>query len=94
MPSGVDQTCTNHCSFLSICPLEDLILSAKDSKEFDANPVQLLNIGVDVNSLSRYQSLSNAEQHFYPSALTFEIVALMQDGFVYVTNLGLQRKVK
>ncbi|TRY74821.1 hypothetical protein TCAL_05664 [Tigriopus californicus] len=93
MPSGVDPACTNHCSFLSICPLEDLVLSAKDSLDFGMNPVQLLNIGIDVNSLSRYQSLSNAEQHFFPSALTFEIVALMREGFMYVTNLGLQRKV-
>eukprot|EP00095_Tigriopus_kingsejongensis_P000853 maker-scaffold1106_size62344-snap-gene-0.11 protein:Tk00853 transcript:maker-scaffold1106_size62344-snap-gene-0.11-mRNA-1 annotation:"protein elys" len=94
MPSGVGYESTSQCSFFSICPLEDLILSARDSEHMPSfSPVQLLNIGIDINSISRYQSLSNAEQHFYPSALTFEIIGLLREGFVFVSNLGLQRKV-
>ena len=40
-----------------------------------------------------YQSLTNAEQHFYPSSLAFDLTCLLDAGIVTCANLGFQRKV-
>ena len=38
--------------------------------------------------------MTNLEQHYYPSSLAFEMVCVLNEGIVFASNLGLQRKVK
>ena len=48
---------------------------------------------VNSASLTKYQSLTNDEQHFHPSSLIFELLCLFESGHIKVSHLGLQKKV-
>ena len=61
--------------------------------EYDHTAKGLIHVCVDMSTISRYQSLSKVEQHFYPSSLAFELICLLNNGIVYASHLGLQRKV-
>ena len=93
MPSEIDYDelaeSNSQCSYFSFCSLSDVVEAADN----DSATGQLLALGVDGATISRYRSLSNAEQHFYPSSLAFEIVCTTEGGFARIANLGLQRKV-
>lgn len=102
MPSRVRLEPQLQCPYFSICSLEDALGAARllqleggpPKRPSDASDIaSLINIGIDLSSISRYQSLSSAEQHFYPSSLAFDMTCLFERGFVYASNLGLQRKV-
>ena len=101
MPSRVTLEPRQQCPYFSICSLEDALyvvnqaqLDPAQRKNSDSLEIaSLINIGIDLSSISRYQSLSSAEQHFYPSSLAFDLTCLFDRGFVYAANLGLQRKV-
>ncbi len=108
MPSHIDSTslrqssawsnfAAQQCSYFSFCSLDDVFPSGKEATDVEENgePLvhHLLAAGVDPCSVSRYDSLSNAEQHFFPSSLAFEVACVLNEGIVHVANLGLQRKV-
>ena len=105
MPYNVELLPNTQCSYFSICSLDEIVSTANEegggraqsflsSLSAAQNSSQnLINLGIDVNTLSRYQSLSNAEQHFYPSSLAFEMICLLDRGLIFTTNMGLQRKV-
>ena len=98
MPCRVTLEAQHQCPYFSICSLEDALQAASQShsettRKNDADIASLINIGIDLSSISRYQSLSSAEQHFFPSSLAFDMTCLFERGFVYASNLGLQRKV-
>ena len=77
------------CSYFSICDIEDVVVASRALPQ----PSGLVNAYVNVSTLSRYQSLTNDEQHFHPSSLTFELTCLFDGGHIQVSHLGLQRKV-
>ena len=101
MPYDVVLEAQGQCPYFSFCALDDVVAAAKGSrftasgkKTTDDSLVNhLLNVGVDLSTLSRYHSLSNSEQHFYPSSLAFDLTCLFDDGIIMASNLGLQRKV-
>jgi hypothetical protein len=84
MPSDVLLEPTSQCSYFSVCSLDES-LGEPDSS--------LLHCRVDLNSVSRYKSTFNVEQHFFPSSLAFNLVCLLDFGLVHAVHLGLQRKV-
>lgn len=86
MPCEVEFEDDTQCPYMSCCGLKEVL------DQNDANG--LINIGLNMASISRYQNLNTSvEQHFYPSSLSFEMTCLLNNGFVFVSNLGLQRKV-
>ena len=90
MPSRVDKEeesgFRHQCPYFSLCSLSDVV-STNPSSDV------LLNAAVDMGSVSRFKSLTNAEQHFYPSSLAFDVLCVLNRGIVVTSNLGLQRKV-
>lgn len=80
------------CPYFSICPFKDAIQAA--SEKPDTCRPMLINVGIDLASISRYKSLSDSELHFHPSSLSFDMVCLMDTGIIHVANLGLQKKVR
>ena len=88
MPSRVMVEEGLKCSFFSVCDMEDVLLAATEIRQS-----QLIDAYVNTNSVTRYQSDTNNEQHFHPSSLTFDLLCLFDTGFVEVSHLGLQRKV-
>lgn len=88
MPDNVEIDPTSQCSFFSVCALDEQF---EDEQRNKMN--YLIHSRIDLSSISRYKSLSNAEQHFYPSSLAFNIVNLLDFGIVHANHLGLQRKV-
>lgn len=105
MPNRVQLQPGVQCPYFSFCSLEDVLLASNsdsitnvlgnmpDEQQKDQVTNSLIHVCVDMSTISRYQSLSKAEQHFYPSSLAFELICLLNNGFVYATHLGLQRKV-
>ena len=103
MPSRVMLEPQLQCPYFSICSLEEALYCAQQQTNMEGGSkksidvgfdiASLINIGIDLSSVSRYQSLSSAEQHYFPSSLAFEMTCLFERGFVYASNLGLQRKV-
>ena len=99
MPSYVQLESGVQCPYLSIFCLDDAITSPNnvynmnEQQAIEQLPSSLIHACVDMSSISRYQSLSKVEQHFFPSSLAFELICLMNSGFLYATHLGLQRKV-
>jgi hypothetical protein len=85
MPNRVELEPATQCSYLSVCSLDDVLP--------EDNRGDLVHCRIDLATLSRYQSLSNAEQHFYPSSLAFNVICLLDDAVVHAIHLGLQRKV-
>ena len=108
MPSCVDlpedNSAAQQCPYFSFTSLEDVVQTARESN-FGSNnnraaaasaasaASNVVSVGVDLSSLSRYQSLTNAEQHFFPSSLAFDLTCLLDGGIVTCANLGFQRKV-
>ena len=105
MPSCVDlpedNSAAQQCPYFSFTSLEDVVQTARESN-FGSNnnraaaasaSSNVVSVGVDLSSLSRYQSLTNAEQHFFPSSLAFDLTCLLDVGIVTCANLGFQRKV-
>ena len=95
MPDNVEIYPTSQCSFFSVCALDEQLFD-EDAAMEQRNKIQsnyLIDSRIDLSSISRYKSLSNAEQHFYPSSLAFNIVNLLDFGIVHANHLGLQRKV-
>ena len=104
MPNNVQLGEGVQCPYFSFCSLEEVLLSANndvmstagngsDVQAYDPTSKGLIHVCVDMSTISRYQSLSKVEQHFYPSSLAFELICLVNNGFVYASHLGLQRKV-
>uniref|UniRef100_A0A0K2TSW4 AT hook containing transcription factor 1 [Strongylocentrotus purpuratus] n=2 Tax=Lepeophtheirus salmonis TaxID=72036 RepID=A0A0K2TSW4_LEPSM len=73
------------CSFLSCCNMEDTLLSCNDAN--------ILDIYVDLASVSRCKSFINSEKNSYPSSLAFELIAILDKGIVQTSHLGIQKKV-
>ena len=105
LPEGGDGESVQ-CPYFSFCALEEVVHAAKEARFGLARPKRgdeeggpahlpsnLIHLGIDLSSLSRYQSLTNAEQHFYPSSLAFDMTCLLEQGVVHCSNLGFQRKV-
>ena len=90
MPDSIEIDPASQCSFFSVCALDDTLFEEERNK-WGKN--YLVHSRIDLSSISRYKSLSNAEQHFYPSSLAFNIVNLLDFGIVHANHLGLQRKV-
>ena len=55
----------------------------------------LQDLHIDTAHISRYLSTVSPapEQHFHPSALSFDIINLMETGIVTATYLGAQHQV-
>ena len=89
MPDSVETDPSSQCSYFSVCSLDDTLFDEENkwSKNY------LIHSRIDLSSMSRYNSLSNAEQHFYPSSLAFNVVNLLDFGIIHANHLGLQRKV-
>ena len=103
MPSYVQLEDGVQCPYFSFCSLEDVLISSNvDANASELQECQgssntltnnLIHVCIDMSTISKYNSLSKVEQHFYPSSLAFELICLMNNGFVYASHLGLQRKV-
>ena len=101
MPNFVQLEDGVQCPYFSFCSLEDVLISSNiDANNSELQDIQnniptntLIHVCIDMSTISKYNSLSKVEQHFYPSSLAFEMICLMNNGFVYASHLGLQRKV-
>lgn len=87
MPSEIILTPTSQCSYFSFCSLDESLVDEKHPS------AHLIDCRVDLTTLSRYTSSTNAEQHFYPSSLAFNLICFLDFGFIHATHLGLQRKI-
>lgn len=60
-----------------------------------AAPDFALNVHLDNNSLTKYQSTCQPvpEQHLHPSALSFNVACLAEGSLVHANFLGIQRKI-
>ena len=86
------------CSYFSICDMDDVVavseaVSDRAPGSGFNNPSYIVNLHVNSASLTKYQSLTNDEQHFHPSSLIFELLCLFESGHIKVSHLGLQKKV-
>lgn len=86
MPNDVVIESSSQCSYFSVCALDETLL-------VDDETANVLDCRIDLSSVSRYKSVMNVEQHFYPSSLAFSLVCLLDFGIVHAAHLGLQRKV-
>ena len=100
MPSYVQLEDGVQCPYFSFCSLEEVLTASNMDTHGSAyhesqgtNITNLIHVCVDMSTISKYNSLSKVEQHYYPSSLAFELICLMNNGFVYASHLGLQRKV-
>ena len=102
MPQCVEleEDAAQQCPYFTFTSLEDVVQAAREGSFGGGGgggggraASNVVGVGVDLSSLSRYQSLTNAEQHFYPSSLAFDMTCLLDGGIVCCANLGFQRKV-
>ena len=88
MPAELSVTPASQCPYFSFCSLDETLMD----EEGKGNS-HLLHGRIDLTSISRYRSATNAEQHFYPSSLAFNIIFFLDFGFIHASHLGLQRKI-
>ena len=105
MPLRVQLEPQSQCSYFSICSLDDVTVGENGVTQqlidvwVDASTLSRHNQSTTTSlshafsDPSQVATLLRPEQHFYPSSLAFDLICLLDQGFVHASHLGLQRKV-
>jgi hypothetical protein len=106
MPLQVELEPHKQCSFFSFCSLDDVTVGENGVTQqlidvwIDAstlsrhNQTTTTSLSHAIIDPSQAVTMMRPEQHFYPSSLAFDLICLLDQGFVHASHLGLQRKVK
>ena len=85
MPSKIIK---GHAStYMTIFSLDDVVEGMLNTR----NP--LLDVRIDPASISQFTAVQSLEEHFYPSALSFESLSLLGKELVMVNHPGVQRDI-
>ena len=106
MPLQVELEPQRQCSFFSFCSLDDVTVGENGVTQqlidvwIDASTLSRHNQSMTtslsnaISDPSQVATMLRPEQHFYPSSMAFDLICLLDQGFVHASHLGLQRKVR